>query len=97
MRSSRSYALEEVPLPAGRKSSTPTRSGQFTSAAFTGALIVAGVRISMDGRNRRMDNVFIGRLWLSLKREYLYLKSYADGREPHAGARPSHTEVVPVI
>ena len=47
---------------------------QFTGAGFTGALIEAGVRISMDGRGRWMDNVFIERLWRSLKYEDVYLK-----------------------
>jgi putative transposase len=44
-----------------------------------------GVRISMDGRGRWLDNVFIERLWRSLKYEEVYLKSYADGREARAG------------
>src|SRR5262249_49785345 len=57
----------------------------FTSAAFTAALSAAGVRISMDGRGRWMDNVFIERLWRSLKHEDIYLKGYADGREAHIG------------
>ena len=58
---------------------------QFTSAAFTGALAAVGVRISMDGRGRWMDNVFIERLWRSLKYEDVYLQGYADGREAKAG------------
>jgi putative transposase len=56
-----------------------------TSAAFTGALAQAGVAISMDGRGRWMDNVFIERLWRSLKHEDVYLKGYADGREAVRG------------
>ena len=48
-------------------------------------LIAAGVRISMDGRGRWMDNVFIERVWRSLKYEDVYLKGYADGREAKAG------------
>ena len=52
---------------------------------FTGALERAGTRISMDGRGRWMDNVFIERLWRSLKHEDVYLKAYADGREAKAG------------
>ena len=48
-------------------------------------LAAAGIRISMDGRGRWMDNVFIERLWRSLKHEDIYLKGYADGREAHAG------------
>jgi len=61
------------------------QGSQFTSAAFTGVLMAAGVRISMDGRGRWMDNVFIERLWRSLKHEDIYLKGYVDGREAHAG------------
>ncbi len=61
------------------------QGSQFTSAAFTGRLAAAGVKISMDGRGRWMDNVFIERLWRSLKHEDVYLKGYADGREARAG------------
>jgi putative transposase len=61
------------------------QGSQFTSAAFTGVLTTAGIRISMDGRGRWMDNVFIERLWRSLKYEDIYLKGYADGREARAG------------
>ena len=61
------------------------QGSQFTSAAFTGTLAAAGVRISMDGRGRWMDNVFIERLWRSLKYEDIYLKGYADGGEAKAG------------
>jgi len=61
------------------------QGSQFTSAAFTGTLAAAGVKISMDGRGRWMDNVFIERLWRSLKHEDVYLKGYADGREARAG------------
>jgi Integrase core domain len=52
-------------------------------AAFTSVLVAAGIRISMDGRGRWMDNVFIERLWRSLKYEDVYLKGYA--REARAG------------
>jgi putative transposase len=48
-------------------------------------LTAAGIRISMDGRGRRIDNVFIERLWRSLKYEDIYLKGYADGRDARAG------------
>jgi putative transposase len=61
------------------------QGSQFTSAAFTGALIEASVAISMDGRGRWMDNVFIERLWRSLKYEDVYLKGYADGRDAAHG------------
>ena len=61
------------------------QGSQFTSMAFTGTLERAGIQISMDGRGRWMDNVFIERLWRSLKYEDVYLKGYADGREARAG------------
>jgi putative transposase len=61
------------------------KRAQFTSAAFTGALTAAGIQISMDGRGRWMDNVFIERLWRSLKHEDIYLKGYADGLEAKDG------------
>src|SRR5205085_8594643 len=61
------------------------QGSQFTSVPFTTALAAANIKISMDGRGRWMDNVFIERLWRSLKHEDIYLKGYADGREAKAG------------
>ncbi len=79
-------ALEEALARFGVPEIFNTDQGsQFTSMAFTGVLAAAGVRISMDGRGRWMDNVFIERLWRSLKYEDIYLKGYADGREAKAG------------
>src|SRR5437879_2708804 len=79
-------ALEAALARFGKPEIFNTDQGsQFTSAAFTGALAAAQIRISMDGRGRWMDNVFIERLWHSLKYEDIYLKGYADGREAHAG------------
>ncbi len=79
-------ALEEALARFGRPEIFNTDQGsQFTSAAFTGTLAASGIRISMDGRGRWMDNVFIERLWRSLKYEDIYLKGYADGREARAG------------
>jgi putative transposase len=79
-------ALEEALARFGRPDIFNTDQGsQFTSAAFTGTLAKAGIKISMDGRGRWMDNVFIERLWRSLKYEDIYLKGYADGREARAG------------
>lgn len=51
---------------------------QFTSAEFTGVLKEHGVRISMDGQGRCLDNVFVERLWRSVKYEEVYLKAYAN-------------------
>ena len=79
-------ALEDALARRGRPEIFNTDQGsQFTSAAFTGMLAAAGIKISMDGRGRWMDNVFIERLWRSLKHEDVYLKGYADGREAKAG------------
>ena len=61
------------------------QGSQFTSAAFTGRLEAASVAISMDGRGRFMDNIFIERLWRSIKDEEVHLKAYADGREARVG------------
>ena len=55
------------------------QGSQFTSIAFTGLLETAGIRCSMDGRGRCMDNVFIERLWRSLKYEAVYLHDLEDG------------------
>jgi len=51
---------------------------QFTSVAFTGVLQQAGVQISMDGRGRAFDNIFVERLWRSVKYEEVYLRDYAN-------------------
>jgi putative transposase len=61
------------------------QGSQFTSDAFTGPLLAAGVRISMDGRGRALDNAFIERLWRSVKYEDIYLRDYEDGQGLHAG------------
>jgi len=53
---------------------------QFTSLEFTGRLEDAGIQISMDGRGRALDNVFVERLWRSVKYEEVYLKDYQDVR-----------------
>ena len=79
-------ALEEAFAKFGKPEIFNTDQGsQFTSAAFTGALAGHGVAISMDGRGRWMDNVFIERLWRSLKHEDVYLKGYAGGLEARLG------------
>lgn len=78
-------ALDEALTKYGTPEIFKTDQGsQFTSAAFTGALAGARIKISMDGRGRWMDNVFIERLWRSLKHEDIYLKGYTDGREAKA-------------
>jgi putative transposase len=79
-------ALDEALARHGKPRIFNTDQGsQFTSEAFTARLVAAGVAISMDGRGRFMDNIFIERLWRSIKYEEVHLKAYADGREARAG------------
>jgi putative transposase len=79
-------ALEEALARFGCPEIFNTDQGsQFTSPRFTGVLEKAGVRISMDGRGRWMDNVFIERLWRSLKYECIYLNAFETGSELRAG------------
>src|ERR1700721_929197 len=79
-------ALQEALASFGTPEIFNTDQGaQFPSAAFTGQLQAAGIRISMDGRGRWMDNVFIERVWRSLKYEEVHLKAYAGGREARTG------------
>ena len=73
-------ALDEALARYGTPEIFNTDQGsQFTSFAFTGRLREAGIRISMDGRGRCMDNIFIERLWRSLKYEAVYLHEIANG------------------
>jgi len=60
------------------------QGSQFTAEAFTSRLENSGVAISMDGRGRAADNVFIERLWRSVKYEEVYLHEYADGWQAEA-------------
>jgi putative transposase len=74
-------ALEEA-LRKGRPEVFNTDQGaQFTGRAFTGLLEQQGVKISMDGRGIYRDNLFVERLWRTVKYEEVYLKSYRDGKE----------------
>jgi putative transposase len=61
------------------------QGAQFTSQAFTGLLEGAGIAISMDGRGRALDNVFIERLWRTVKYEDIYLRGYETARELERG------------
>ena len=75
-------ALDDALAPHGPPEIFNTDQGsQFTGFAFTGRLRETGIRISMDGRGRCMDNIFIERLWRSLKYEAVYLREIADGFE----------------
>jgi putative transposase len=78
-------ALEEA-LRKGKPEIFNTDQGaQFTGEAFTGFLEQHGVRISMDGKGRYSDNLFIERLWRTVKYEEVYLKAYQDGRDARIG------------
>ncbi len=79
-------ALEEALSRYGRPDIFNTDQGaQFTSEAFTDVLKEAGVDISMDGKGRWIDNVFVERLWRSVKYEEVYLKAYETVAEARAG------------
>jgi len=61
------------------------QGSQFTSESFTSLLAARGIQISMDGRGRALDNVFIERLWRSVKYESIYLHGYATVPQLQAG------------
>ena len=78
-------ALQEA-LTCGTPEFFNTDQGsQFTSGDFTSVLLDKEIAISMDGRGRALDNVFIERLWWTVKYEEIYPKAYADGRELYEG------------
>lgn len=73
-------ALNEAIAKHGPPEIMNTDQGsQFTGSAWIATLTEAGVRISMDGRGRYLDNIFIERLWRSLKQEAIYLEEITDG------------------
>jgi putative transposase len=75
-------------LDAGRPQIFNTDQGaQFTAHEFTGSLECADIRISMDGRGRALDNIFIERLWRTVKYEDIYLKDYTTVPDLDAGLR----------
>jgi putative transposase len=79
-------ALEEAIAGFGRPEIFNTDQGsQFTSFTFTTTLKDADIRISMDGRGRWMDNVFIERMWRSLKYECVYLNAFETDSEATTG------------
>jgi putative transposase len=83
-----SFCLEmlEEALRGGRPEVFNTDQGvQFTAAAFTGRLESAGVAVSMDGRGRALDNVFVERLWRSVKYEDIYIQGYDTVPVLHRG------------
>jgi len=81
-------ALEEAIRKYGKPDIFNTDQGsQFTSDVFLGILEGHGIEISMDGRGRWMDNVFIERLWWSVKYQDVYLKAYSSIAEAREGLR----------
>jgi putative transposase len=73
-------------LERGRPEICNTDQGaQFTSQEFIERVEGAGIQVSMDGRGRAMDNVFVERLWRSVKYEEIYPRDYADGQEAWGG------------
>lgn len=81
-------ALTEALIRYGPPQIFNTDQGaQFTSKEFTGTLKDWGVTISMDGRGRCQDNIFIERLWWSLKYNYVYLRDFANGSALRSGLK----------
>ena len=60
------------------------QGSQFTGEEFTGRLYDSGIKISMDGRGRAFDNIFIERLWRSVKYEKVYLNAYESPKEAYS-------------
>jgi putative transposase len=78
-------ALEEA-LSKGRPEVFNTDQGsQFTSEAFTGLLLEQGIQVSMEGNGRFTDNIFVERVWRSIKYEEVYLKANQNGSEARVG------------
>jgi len=81
-------ALEEALLRYGKPEIFNTDQGaQFTSRGFVGVLESLGIQVSMDGRGRAQDNIFIERLWWTLKYHYIYLHTFDSGSELRQGLR----------
>lgn len=78
-------ALDRALFTASPEIFNSDQGSQFTSLDFTGRLLSAGVLISMDGRGRFLDNIFVERLWRSVKYEEVYLKSYENVRQAREG------------
>lgn len=81
-------ALEEALGRYGRPEIFNTDQGsQYTSESFTKVLLDEGIQISMDGKGRALDNVFVERLWRSVKYEEVYLRSYSMVQEVRSGLK----------
>lgn len=82
------FCLDALEMALGRRRPeifNTDQGVQFTATAFTQTLAHAGIRISMDGRGRALDNIFIERLWRTVKYENVYLMEYASVPELEAG------------
>ena len=78
-------ALEEALSKGNPEIFNTDQGSQFTSESFTGVLRNQGIQISMDGKGRYLDNIFVERLWRSVKYEEVYLKAYQNGTEARKG------------
>lgn len=78
-------ALEQALEVARPEIFNSDQGAQFTRLDFTGRLAAAGIQISMDGRGRALDNVFVERLWRTVKYEEVYVKDYETPREAMQG------------
>ena len=78
-------ALEEALSKGNPEIFNTDQGSQFTSESFTGVLRDQGIQISMDGKGRYLDNIFVERLWRSVKYEEVYLKAYQNGTEARKG------------
>lgn len=74
--------LEKYPAP---EIFNTDQGSQFTSEVFTQVLLSSHIQISMDGKGRALDNIFVERLWRTVKYENVYLRAYADGWQLEAG------------
>jgi len=78
-------ALKEALEIAQPKIFNTDQGSQFTSPCFTETLLELKIQISMDGRGRALDNIFVERLWRSVKYEDIYIRDYQNGEELHRG------------
>ncbi len=87
-----SFCIEALDraLAAGNNCGIPEvfnsdQGGQFTSLEFTARLLAKDIKISMDGRGRALDNIFVERLWRSVKQEEVYIREYGSMRDAESG------------
>jgi putative transposase len=78
-------ALERALMKGQPEIFNTDQGSQFTSRSFTSRLLAEGIQISMDGRGRALDNIFVERLWRSVKYEEVYLKDYRNVVEAKQG------------